>query len=133
AWFYVMHVIGAALYDSPAFKNVAVTGVILGTDGRKMSKNYGNYPDPRKMLEMYGGDALRLYLMGSPVMRAEDILISEENYKMQVRGTLLILWNVYNFFVSNANVDGWESTKNELRTTNILDKWILSLSNRLIK
>ncbi|MBI4091753.1 MAG: isoleucine--tRNA ligase [Candidatus Levybacteria bacterium] len=134
AWFYVLHVIGAALYQSPAFKNVSVTGVILGNDGRKMSKNYGNYPDPKMMLETYGGDALRLYLMGSPVMKGEDILISEEQYKMQVRGTLLILWNVYNFFVSYANVDNW-TVNNQKQTANsqiILDRWILSLTNRLI-
>ncbi|MBI4137165.1 class I tRNA ligase family protein, partial [Candidatus Roizmanbacteria bacterium] len=73
AWFYVLHVIGAALYDSPAFKNVLVSGVILGDDGRKMSKNFKNYPDPKMMLEKYGGDALRLYLLGSPVMMGGDI------------------------------------------------------------
>ncbi len=134
AWFYVLHAIGAALYKSPAFKNVAVTGVILGTDGRKMSKNYGNYPDPAKLLETYGGDALRLYLMGSPVMRGEDILISEENYRQQVRGTLLILWNVYNFFVSYANIDGWESRSvNHESSSNVLDRWIVSLTHRLIR
>lgn len=130
AWFYVLHVIGAALYESPAFKNVSVTGVILGTDGRKMSKNYGNYPDPALMLKNYGGDALRLYLMGSPVMRGEDILISEENYKQQVRGMMLILWNVYNFFVSNANVDLWDKSGVET-SENVLDKWILSKTHKL--
>jgi isoleucyl-tRNA synthetase len=134
AWFYVLHVIGAALYKSNAFKNVVVEGVILGNDGRKMSKNYGNYPDPKMMLETYGGDALRMYLMGSPVMKGEDILISEDQYRMQVRGTLLILWNVYNFFVSYANVDKWSPSKKEQHdiSSNILDKWILSLTNRLI-
>ncbi|MEK7073970.1 MAG: class I tRNA ligase family protein, partial [Patescibacteria group bacterium] len=81
AWFYVLHVISTALYDRPAFKNVVVTGVILGTDGRKMSKNYGNYPDPKEMLKKYGGDALRLYLLGTPVMHGEDIRISEIDYR----------------------------------------------------
>jgi isoleucyl-tRNA synthetase len=103
-----LHVIGGVIYDSPAFKNVVVEGVILGTDGRKMSKNYGNYPDPKELLQKYGGDALRLYLMGSPVMRGEDIIISEENYRNQVRGLMLILWNTYNFFVTYANADGWQ-------------------------
>ncbi len=128
AWFYVLHVIATALYDSPAFKNVMVTGVILGTDGRKMSKNYGNYPDPQEMLTKYGGDALRLYLLGSPVMRGEDILISETEYRNQVRGFLLILWNVYNFFISNAIVDNWQPENNidVKELTNVLDKWILS-------
>lgn len=135
AWFYVLHVIGAALYDSIAFKNVVVEGVILGTDGRKMSKNYGNYPDPKELLETYGGDALRLYLMGSPVMHGEDILISEDNYKMQVRGMMLILWNTYNFFVSYALVDGWSkesrTKSNEVGSSNVLDRWILSILNNL--
>ncbi len=128
AWFYVLHVIAAALLDSHAFKNVIVTGVILGTDGRKMSKNYGNYPDPREMLGKYGGDALRLYLMGSPVMKGEDILISEEQYRNQVRGLLLILWNVYNFFVVNANADKWipPSNNQKFKPIHVLDQWILS-------
>ncbi len=135
AWFYVLHVIGAALYKSSAFKNVVVEGVILGNDGRKMSKNYGNYPDPRMMLGTYGGDALRLYLLRSPVMKGEDILISEEQYKMSVRGTLLILWNVYNFFVTYANADKFETLNLKSKTSpkNVLDRWILSLTNRLIK
>lgn len=129
SWFYVLHVIGAALYKSQAFKNVNVTGVILGTDGRKMSKNFKNYPDPREMLEKYGGDALRLYLLGSPVMHGEDILISEEQYKMQVRSTMLILWNVYNFFVTYAMLDSWSSSKQKAKHElhNVLDEWILSL------
>lgn len=135
AWFYVVHVIGCALFDSSAFKNVLVEGVILGTDGRKMSKNYGNYPDPKEMIEKYGGDALRLYLLGSPVMRGEDILISEEQYRNQVRGTMLILWNVYNFFVSYSFSDQWDpkdESKKILKSKNPLDLWINSLLNRLI-
>ena len=134
AWFYVLHVIGASIYDSPAFKNVVVEGVILGTDGRKMSKNYGNYPDPKELLQKYGGDALRLYLLGSPVMRGEDIIISEDQYRLQVRGMLLILWNIYNFFVTYANIDGWEIKSDKTsKSLNALDKWILSLTNTLIK
>ncbi len=134
AWFYVLHVIGAALYESKAFKNVSVEGVILGSDGQKMSKNLGNYPDPKDLLKKYGGDALRLYLMGSPVMHGEDILISEEQYRNQVKGMMLILWNVYNFFVSYANIDNWTPKKEEPSglTANELDRWILSLESGLI-
>jgi isoleucyl-tRNA synthetase len=129
AWFYVLHVIATALYDSPAFKNVVVTGVILGTDGRKMSKNYGNYPDPKEMLGKYGGDALRLYLLGSPVMHGEDIRISEEDYRLQVRGILLLLWNVYNFFVTYANADGWMPKKGAFTSKHVMDRWIISKLN----
>ncbi len=135
AWFYVLHVIGGALFDSPAFKNVVVEGVILGTDGRKMSKNYGNFPDPKKLIEEFGGDALRMYLLGSPVMNGEDIRISEVDYRDQVRGTLLILWNIYNFFVTYAIADNWSSFDSKLSTPNsqnVLDRWIISKINRLV-
>lgn len=133
AWFYVLHVIGAALFGSPAFKNVLVEGVILGTDGRKMSKNFKNYPDPKEMLEKYGGDALRLYLMGSPVMRGEDILISEEQYKNQVRGMMLILWNIYNFFITYALIDDWTHGEEVSKSENVLDAWILSLTTGVVE
>lgn len=133
AWFYVLHVIGAALFQSEAFKNVCVEGVILGTDGRKMSKNLGNYPDPKELLQKYGGDALRLYLMDSPVMHGEDIIISEEQYRNQVRGMMLILWNVYNFFITNANLDKWDPQRYTREDLSILDQWILSRLHNLIK
>lgn len=131
AWFYVLHVIGVGLFESKAFKNVLVEGVILGTDGRKMSKNFGNYPDPKEMLGKYGGDALRLYLLGSNVMRGEDIKISEDDYKDQVKGSMLILWNVYNFFVSNALLLNWEPKDLDSNLVKTLDKWLLSKTEQL--
>lgn len=124
AWFYVLHVIGAALYDAPAFKNVLVSGVVLGDDGQKMSKNLKNYPDPKLMLEKYGGDALRLYLLGSPVMMGGDILISENEYRNQVKDTLLILWNSYKYFVLYANQYHWKLGKH-VQSKHILDQWVL--------
>lgn len=135
AWFYVLHVIANALNlrnngKNYLSKNVLVEGVILGTDGRKMSKNYNNYPDPKELLQKYGGDALRLYLLGSPVMHGEDIIISEEQYRQQVKGMMLILWNTYNFFVSYANADGWD--KKIAKSEHLLDRWILSLTNNLV-
>jgi len=132
AWFYVLHVIGTSLLDSPSFKNVAVTGVILGTDGRKMSKNFGNYPDPRMMLEKYGGDALRLYLMGSPVMRGEDIILSEEDYRNQIKTFHIPLWNILKFFVLYANLDGYDLAEDvPLNSKNILDRWQISMLSQL--
>ena len=132
AWFYVLHVIATALFDSQAFKNVLVTGVILGTDGRKMSKNFGNYPDPKEMIQKYGGDALRLYLLGAPVMHGEDIRISELEYRNQIRGILLLWWNVYNFFVTYATIDGWEPGAKE-KSTKVMDRWIISRMNGNVK
>lgn len=138
AWFYVLHVIANALdlrKDGLNIlaKNVLVEGVILGTDGRKMSKNYNNYPDPKEMINKYGGDALRLYLLGNPVMNGEDMLIAEEPYRNQVRGVLLIFWNVYNFFISNALADKWSPIGQKSESSNVLDKWILSRLNGNIK
>ena len=122
AWFYVMHVISNALMNKNCFKNVIVTGVIMGTDGRKMSKSYGNYPDPKKILQKYGGDALRLYLMGSPIMSGENINISEKEIENAYRKILLILWNSYRYFVTFANLADF---KIENKSANhILDKWI---------
>jgi isoleucyl-tRNA synthetase len=141
AWFYVLHVIANGLHLLPdgnnmLAKNVLVEGVILGNDGRKMSKNFKNYPDPKEMIEKYGGDALRLYLLGSPVMNGEDILISEEQYRNQVKGTLLVLWNIYYFFVTYANIDGFENRDSGhagMTSENVLDRWMLSLLHRLVK
>lgn len=133
AWFYVLHVISTALLGTNAFKNVMVTGVILGTDGRKMSKNFGNYPDPKETLQKYGGDALRLYLMSMPVMKAEDTAISEENYRNEVKNYLLTLWNVYNFFVTYANLDGWSPKDNFVDSENVLDVWIEARLNQTLK
>lgn len=130
AWFYVLHVIGTALYDSPAFKNVLVEGVMLGTDGRKMSKNYNNYPDPKRLMQQYGGDSLRLYLLGSPIMKGEDVNFSNDGVPEVTRGFMLILWNSYKYFVDYANTFGW--IKSNLDDLNVLDKWILSKTSRLI-
>lgn len=138
AWFYVLHVIANALDlrkdgQNILSKNVLVEGVILGTDGRKMSKNYGNYPDPKEMLKKYGGDALRLYLMGSPVMHGEDALISEEEYRNQVRGFLLMYWNVYNFFVTYANALEWKPEMvKPFKPKHVMDRWVLSELNLMI-
>ena len=137
AWFYVLHVISVALglhekeEENILAKNVHVTGVIKGSDGRKMSKNLGNYPDPREMLTKYGGDALRLYLLGSPVVNGEDMNISEDDYNMQVRGFLLPLWNSYKFFITYANIDNWEPKEN--KSEDVLDKWITSKLHNLVK
>lgn len=136
AWFYVLHVIATALYDSKAFKNVLVEGVLLGTDGRKMSKNYGNYPDPQEVMQKYGGDALRLYLLGSPIMKGEDVNFSNEGVPEVTRGYLLILWNSYKYFVDYANIFDWNcdlsDAKEAKNNLTVLDKWILARLTELV-
>lgn len=131
AWFYVLHVIGTALYDCPAFKNVLVEGVMLGTDGRKMSKNYNNYPDPKQLMQQSGGDGLRVYLLGSPVMKGEDVNFSTDGVPEVVRGFLLILWNCYKYFIDYASTFNWDNTEKR-ENPNILDKWILAKLTKLI-
>ncbi|HRP50988.1 MAG TPA: class I tRNA ligase family protein [Candidatus Dojkabacteria bacterium] len=125
AWFYVMHVISTALLNQPSFKNVITTGVIFGTDGRKMSKSYGNYPDPRDVLENYGAETLRMYLMGSKIMLGEDMNFDEDALKEQYKTFLLPLWNSYSFFVTYANIHNWEPS-GKLDSKDQLDKWIVA-------
>jgi len=126
AWFYVTHVISNALFDSHSFNNVIVSGVIHGNDGRKMSKLYNNYLDPKEGLNKLGADSLRLYLMGSSIVNAQDISISEIEWQEQIKTTLMILFNSYKFFINYANIDNWEPKVNLPKNITDLDTWILS-------
>jgi len=132
-WFYYLHVLSNALFNSVSFKNVIVSGVLAGTDGRKMSKSFGNYPDPRATLEKYGSDALRMYFMNSSIMLGDDISLSEIDIQDALRKNVIILWNVvkfYELFMSSGNKI---STIDKNEKENILDVWILIRLNQLIK
>lgn len=134
-WFYYLHVIAGGIKDSHAFKNVIVNGIVLAEDGKKMSKKLKNYPDPNEMLEKYGADAIRYYLMASPVVSAQNINFSESEVGEVVRGMMRMLWNSYSFFVLYANIDKWEA-KEEFsleNKNNLLDKWIVSELQVLIR
>ncbi|MFX1378821.1 MAG: isoleucine--tRNA ligase [Promethearchaeota archaeon] len=130
AWFYYMHVISILLFDNIPFKNVVVNGNLLGEDGTKMSKSKKNYPDPNLIIEKYGADALRIYLMSSQLMRAQDLSFKEELVKQIYRRFNLLMINVLKFY-SMANIDKFNADK--IYSDNILDRWIVSLLNRLIK
>lgn len=134
-WFYYLHVLSNALFDSVAFKNVVVTGVLAGTDGRKMSKSYGNYPDPKNTIEKYGSDALRFYFMSSPIMSGGDMSMNEKDLEQVIKGMLRMLWNSYSFFVMYANIDEFEADKkfDPKKLENLLDKWIVSELHTLIR
>lgn len=123
AWFYVMHVLSNALFETNSFKNVVVTGVMAGTDGRKMSKSYGNYPDPKETILKYGADPLRLYFMASKVMVAEDVAFSEDQIVDQVKTILLPLWNSYSFFTTYANIHGYNPGNELFLVKNNPDNW----------
>lgn len=131
-WFYTLSILSTALFDRPAFKNCVVNGLVLAEDGRKMSKRLKNYPDPTLILDTYGADALRLYLIDSPVVRADDLCFSEEGVKHALRHFLIPLWNAYSFFVTYARIDGWTpETSVTGGSGNLLDRWILSALERL--
>jgi len=130
-WFYTLMVLSTALRDCPAFKNVIVNGLILAEDGRKMSKRLKNYPDPMYIIDTYGADALRLYMINSPVVRAEDLRFSEEGVKQAMRHLMIPLWNAYSFFVTYARIDGWKPEIRKSKSENLLDRWISSAVERL--
>jgi isoleucyl-tRNA synthetase len=133
-WFYTLAVLGSALFDVPAFKNCIVNGLILAEDGKKMSKRLKNYPDPNEMLDQYGADAIRLYMLNSPAARGEDLRFSEKGLIETTRQLLLPLWNALAFLTTYARIDGWEPTDDNLAVSakNALDRWILSCLQRLI-
>ncbi len=137
AWFNMLLRVSTILFDENAFKTAVCHGTIAGSDGRKMSKSFGNYPDPKMLIDKYGGDALRLYLMSSPVMKGEDMNFSEEGLVENYR-VLLIFWNSYKFFVDYAQVFGWKCEDldpQRLQTDlTVLDKWVLAkLTDLVIK
>jgi len=135
-WFYYLHVLASALFNSVAFKNVIVTGVLAGTDGRKMSKSFGNYPDPRATLDKYGSDALRMYFMTSPIMSGGDMTMSEKDIQDAFRKNVILLWNVvkfYDLFAQEHNFSISENLNKEPESENILDQWIMSRLNQLTK
>lgn len=107
-WFYTLHVLATALFDRPAFTNVLSHGIVLGDDGRKMSKSLRNYPDVSGVFDTYGSDAMRWFLMSSPVVRGGNLAVTEEGIRDAVRQVLLPLWNTYYFLAlyANASNDG---------------------------
>ena len=136
-WFYTLTVLAVALFDSVAFKNCITTGMILAEDGRKMSKSLKNYPDPEELLNSYGGDSLRAYLINSPVVRGEPLKFSEEGVKLVTRNIILPLWNSFSFFSTYANAD--DITFEDLEKASpvedrpMMDRWIISSMQSLIK
>ena len=139
-WFYTLHVLATALTrgdkpsikkekSEPAFTNVIVNGIVLAEDGKKMSKRLENYPDPMEVLEKYGADAMRYYLVSSPVMHSEGLNFSEQGVREMYNKVANTAWNVLEFYLMYAN-------KNEVdykKTTNVLDKWILAKLQLLVR
>lgn len=135
-WFYTMHILSTALFDRPAFTNVISHGIVLGSDGQKMSKSLRNYPDVSEVLDRDGSDAMRWFLMSSPILRGGNLIVTEQGIREGVRQVMLPLWNVYHFFAlyTNAanNGAGYEA---QLRyeSEHVMDRFILGKTRELVE
>jgi isoleucyl-tRNA synthetase len=127
AWFYYLHIIGTAIQGKPTFKNVNAYGIVLAEDGKKMSKRLKNYPEPDLVIDKYGADALRYYLLTSPVMEAETLNFSEQGVKEALQKNIILISNILSFYLMYQKNKGLSETKPK----NILDKWILAKLNLL--
>ncbi|CCE34319.1 probable isoleucine--tRNA ligase [Claviceps purpurea 20.1] len=139
-WFYTLLVLGTHLFGRSPFQNCVVNGIVLAEDGKKMSKRLKNYPDPSIVMEKYGSDALRLYLINSPVVRAEPLRFKESGVKEVVQKVLLPLWNSYKFFEGQAallkKTEGVDFVWNpDMKTANdnVMDRWILASCQSLLE
>lgn len=132
AWFYTMHVMSVGIFDKPSYENVLTTGTILAEDGSKMSKSKKNYPDPMLLIDKYGVDSLRLYLMSSTVMKGENLSFSEKEVSDIRRKVFVIWWNVFKFFKIFASQD-LDVTQAPTAVDHVMDKWLLSRVQNLVK
>jgi isoleucyl-tRNA synthetase len=121
-WFYTLHVLATALFDRPAFKTCVAHGIVLGSDGQKMSKSLRNYPDVNEVFDRDGSDAMRWFLMASPILRGGNLIVTEQGIREGVRQVLLPLWNAYTFLVLYApKVGTWRTN-----SAHVLDRYILA-------
>ncbi len=132
-WFYTLTVLSSALFHRPAFKNVIVNGIILAEDGTKMSKRLRNYPDPMEVVKKYGADAVRLYMMHSPAVRGDNLCFCERGVELVLRQIMIPMWNAYSFFVTYARIYNWQPLEIVEKPTAIIDQWIISKLNGLIR
>lgn len=133
-WFYTLAVLSAALFDKPAFKNVVVNGIICDETGRKMSKRHKNYTPPVELIETYGADSVRLYMLNSPVLKGENLIFTTDGVRDTTRAVLLPLWNAHSFLTTYAQADSWRPTAELVQSDKpifvgepqALDRWIVS-------
>ena len=131
-WFYTLHILAVALFDKPAFMHNITSGLVLAADGKKMSKSARNYTDPVDVINTYGAEALRLFLMRSAAVKAEEARYHDEGVRDTLKTIIIPLWNSYSFFVTYANIDGASPAAAPEDPSNPLDRWILSESERLV-
>jgi isoleucyl-tRNA synthetase len=131
-WFYTLHVLSTALFDRPAFKSAVSHGIILGNDGQKMSKSLRNYPDVNEVFDRDGSDAMRWFLLASPILRGGNLSVTEQGIREGMRQFVLPLWNTYYFFTLYANASKYEA-KISFGSTDVLDRYLLSKTRILIE
>ncbi|MST34389.1 isoleucine--tRNA ligase, partial [Acidimicrobiaceae bacterium USS-CC1] len=131
-WFYTLHVLATALFDRPAFETCLAHGILLGEDGQKMSKRLRNYPDPDAMFAKHGADAMRWYLMSSPILRGGDAAVDERGITEAVRAALLPLWNAWYFFTLYANAEGYRADLGRTDSQAVLDRYVLAKAATLV-
>ncbi|GAA4545961.1 isoleucine--tRNA ligase [Pseudonocardia xishanensis] len=130
-WFYTLHVLATALFDRPAFESCVAHGIVLGDDGAKMSKSLRNYPDVNEVFDRDGSDAMRWFLMASPILRGGNLVVTEQGIREGVRQAILPLWNTWYFlslYAGAAGVTGKHST----RSGNVLDRYVLAKTAALV-
>ncbi|MDR0402740.1 MAG: isoleucine--tRNA ligase [Treponema sp.] len=132
-WFYTLTILAAALFRRPAFKNCVVSGLVLAGDGKKMSKSLKNYTNPMEVVNSFGADALRLFLVHSAVVRADDLRYSDEGVREVMKSIIIPIWNAYSFFVTYANIDNVKPAAAPGEPSNPLDKWILSEAEHFVE
>ncbi|WP_432244682.1 isoleucine--tRNA ligase [Arthrobacter sp. G.S.26] len=136
-WFYMLHILSTALFDRPAFRNVISHGIVLGSDGQKMSKSLRNYPDVSEVLDRDGSDAMRWFLMSSPILRGGNLVVTEQGIRDGVRQVILPLWNVYSFFTLYTNAAGggagYDAKLRYDGYTDTLDTYLLANTGELVR
>ncbi|MEY2522774.1 MAG: isoleucyl-tRNA synthetase [Ilumatobacteraceae bacterium] len=130
-WFYTLHVLATALFDRPAFRTCISHGIVLGDDGQKMSKSLNNYPDPMMVFDTYGADAMRWYLLSSPILRGGDLAVTEAGIRESVRHIVLPIWNTYSFFTMYANAAGYTAER-RTDSSDPLDQYVLGKLHALV-
>ncbi|MFF2842736.1 isoleucine--tRNA ligase [Paenarthrobacter sp. NPDC057981] len=136
-WFYMLHILSTALFDRPAFRNVISHGIVLGSDGQKMSKSLRNYPDVSEVLDRDGSDAMRWFLMSSPILRGGNLIVTEQGIRDGVRQVILPLWNVYSFFTLYTNAanggSGYDAKLRYDGYADTLDQYLLANTGDLVR
>jgi len=139
-WFYLLHVLATALFDRPAFRTAVSHGIVLGSDGRKMSKSLRNYPDVSEVLDRDGSDAMRWFLMASPILRGGNLIVTEEGIRDSVRQVLLPVWSTYYFFTLYAGAvnKGEGYLARQIRPDEVaglpdLDRYLLARTRNLVE